>query len=159
MKYRIGIGYDIHRLVKGRKLFLGGMNIPYEKGLLGHSDGDVILHAICDSLLGAMGEKDLGEFFSDKDPKYKGISSIEILKYVNNLLKKKDYKVDNIDTVVIARRPYLSPFKSKISEKISKILKIDKDSINIKAKTDQRLGEIGKGKAIACYAVCLVVKE
>ena len=159
MRYRIGIGYDIHRLIKGKKLFLGGINIPYRKGFLGHSDGDVLLHAISDALLGAIGERDLGEIFSDKDPKYKGIRSGEILKSVFNLVEKKNFKIDYIDTVVVAKRPHLQPFKSEILENISKILKIEKNLINIKAKTNQGLGKVGEGKAIACYAVCLLKEK
>lgn len=159
MSYRVGIGYDIHKLTRRRELFLGGVKIPCKKGLLGHSDGDVILHAICDCLLGAIGEKDLGEIFSDKDPKYKGISSSLFLKEVLDLVKKKDYEIDNVDVVVIAKHPHLEPFKIKISENISKILEIDRDSVTIKAKTNQEIGETGKGKAIASFSVCLLKRR
>jgi len=156
MPYRIGIGYDIHRLVDGRKLFIGGVEIPYIKGLLGHSDGDVLLHAICDAFLGAIGEGDIGEHFPDTDPKYHGISSVELLKIVIDLVKGQGYEVRNIDTVVIAQEPVLSPFKKLIQKKISQVLKVKEDCVNIKAKTNEGLGEIGQKQAIACYAVaCL----
>jgi len=159
MQYRIGLGYDIHRLTKKRKLFLGGVEIAYEKGLLGHSDGDVVLHAICDALLGAIGERDLGELFPDRDPKYKGISSSLILKEVFDLVKEKDYEINNIDIVIVAKFPHLEPFKTKISENISKMLKISRDLVNVKAKTNQKIGEVGKGKAISSFTVCLLKKR
>ncbi len=159
MSYRVGIGYDIHKLTKRRELFLGGVKIPYKKGLLGHSDGDVVLHAICDALLGAIGEKDLGELFPDRDPKYKGISSSLILKEVFDLVKEKDYEINNIDIVIVAEFPRLEPFKTKISENISKMLEASQNSVNVKAKTNQKIGEIGKGKAISSFAVCLLKKR
>lgn len=159
MVTRIGIGYDIHRLVQERKLFIGGVEIPYTKGLLGHSDGDVLLHAICDALLGAISEGDIGEHFPDADPKYYGISSQELLKAVDDLVKKKGFAINNIDTVVIAQEPKLSPFKKQIQQGIAGILKIEKDSVNIKAKTNEGIGEIGRKEAIACYAVVSIVKS
>jgi 2-C-methyl-D-erythritol 2,4-cyclodiphosphate synthase len=158
MKYRIGIGYDIHRLVEGRKLFIAGIEIPYIKGLSGHSDGDVLLHAICDALLGAVAEGDLGFHFPDTDPKYQDIASIELLKKVYDLIKNKDYVINNIDTVIIAQEPILSPFKKQMQRRISEILKIKEDRISIKAKTNEGIGEIGKKEAIASYAVVLVTK-
>lgn len=158
MKYRIGFGYDIHRLVEGRKLFIGGVDIPYIKGLLGHSDGDVLLHAICDALLGAVAEDDIGEHFPDADPKYHNISSIELLKKVSDLIKKKDYEITNIDTVVIAQEPILSPFRKQMQAKIANVLEIKPDCVNIKAKTNEGLGEIGKKEAIASYAIVLLIK-
>lgn len=158
MKYRIGFGYDIHRLVEGRKLFIGGVDIPYIKGLLGHSDGDVLLHAICDALLGAVAEDDIGEHFPDTDPKYHNISSIELLKKVLDLIKKKDYEITNIDTVVIAQEPILSPFRKQIQAKIASVLEIKPDCVNIKAKTNEGLGEIGKKEAIASQAIVLLIK-
>jgi 2-C-methyl-D-erythritol 2,4-cyclodiphosphate synthase len=159
MSYRIGIGYDIHRLVEGRKLFIGGVEIPYIKGLLGHSDGDVLLHAICDAILGALGQGDIGELFPDSDPKYDGISSVELLKEVNVLVKKKGFLVGNIDTVVIAERPILLPFKKPIQKKIAQVLSIREENVNIKAKTNEGLDEIGKGEAIAAYAVAIITEE
>ena len=159
MSYRIGIGYDIHRLVEGRKLFIGAVEIPYLKGLLGHSDGDVLLHAICDALLGAIAEGDLGEHFPDTDPKYHGICSVELLKIVMDLVKKKGYGISNIDAVVIAQEPTLTPFKKQIKERIASVLMISKESVNIKAKTNEGLGELGKKEAIACYAVAMLIRE
>jgi len=159
MSYRIGIGYDIHRLVEGRKLFIGGVEIPYIKGLLGHSDGDVLLHAICDALLGALAQGDIGELFPEADPKYQGISSIELLKEVNALVKKKGFLAGNIDTVVIAEQPILSPFKKPIQKKIAQVMSIKEESVNIKAKTNEGLDEIGKGEAIAAYAVAIITEE
>ena len=156
MKYRIGIGYDIHRLVEGRKLFIGGEEIPYIKGLLGHSDGDVLIHAICDALLGALAEGDIGEHFPDTDPEYHGIASAELLKIVADLVNNKDYQINNIDIVVITEEPHLSPFKKRIQKNIAQILKMREDCVSIKAKTNEGLGEIGKGEAVACYAVVML---
>jgi len=157
MQYRIGIGYDIHRLIGGRKLFIGGIEIPYIRGLLGHSDGDVLLHAICDALLGAVGEKDIGQCFPDTDPKYQGISSTELLKAVDSLIKNRNYRINNIDTVVIAQEPVLAPFRKQMQQAISGILNIKEDGINIKAKTNEGLGDIGSKEAIAAYAVVTVI--
>lgn len=153
MENRIGIGYDIHRLVSGRKLFLGGIEIPYINGLLGHSDGDVLLHAICDALLGAVAEGDIGAHFPDTDPRYHGISSSELLKNVSDLVKEKDFKVDNIDTVIIAQEPQLAPFKKQMQERLAQILEIKAELVGIKAKTNEGMGEIGRKEAIAAYAV------
>lgn len=158
MLYRIGIGYDIHRLVQGRKLFIGGVEIPYVKGLLGHSDGDVLLHAVCDALLGAIGERDIGEHFSDTDPRYHNISSGELLKTVDGLVRQKGYEIANIDTVVIAQEPVLSPFKGLIRKEIARILRLDPECVNIKAKTTEGTGEIGRKEAVASYAVALLMK-
>jgi len=159
MEYRVGIGYDIHRLVDERKLFIGAVEIPYTKGLLGHSDGDVLLHAICDALLGAISQGDIGEHFPDTDPKYYGVSSRELLKAVNDLVKHKGFSINNIDTVIIAQEPNFSPFKKEIRQSIAGILNIGKDSVNIKAKTAEGLGEIGRKEAIACYAVVSIVSK
>lgn len=156
MQYKIGIGYDIHRLVPERKLFLGGVEIPYIKGLLGHSDADSLLHAVCDALLGAAGQKDIGEIFPDTDPAYDGISSLELLKKVRAIIK--DYRVSNIDAVVIAQEPPLAPFKKKMRQNISGALGIDEDCVNVKAKTNDGLGVIGQKEAIACYAVVILNK-
>ncbi|MFC1674505.1 2-C-methyl-D-erythritol 2,4-cyclodiphosphate synthase [Candidatus Omnitrophota bacterium] len=159
LKYKSGIGYDIHRLVEGRKLFLGGVEIPYIKGLLGHSDGDVLLHAVCDALLGAAACGDIGERFPDNDPKYHNIESIELLKEVDRLLKSEGFAIVNIDTVVVAQEPVLSPFKKSMRVKISETLKIQESSVNIKAKTSEGLGDIGKVEAIACYATASISKK
>ncbi|MFZ2938680.1 MAG: 2-C-methyl-D-erythritol 2,4-cyclodiphosphate synthase, partial [Candidatus Omnitrophota bacterium] len=153
MKYKLGIGYDIHRLVEGRKLIIGGVEIPYQKGLLGHSDADVLLHAICDALLGAASERDIGELFPDSDPKYNNISSMELFKIVVDLIRKSNFRVNNIDAVIILEEPKISPFKKRIQENIAGVLKIREDSVNLKAKTNEGLGEIGAKEAISCYAV------
>ncbi len=156
MSYRVGIGYDIHLLVEGRKLFIGGVEIPYSKGLLGHSDGDALMHAICDALLGAIAAGDIGEHFPDTDPKYHNISSAELVKTVMDLVKNKGFVVNNLDAIVIAQEPVLSPFKKQIQEKIAQIMQVNSDAVNIKAKTNEGLGEIGRKEAIACYAVVIV---
>ena len=159
MEYRIGIGYDIHRLIEGRKLFIGGVEIPYIKGLLGHSDGDALIHAICDAMLGAIAEGDIGQHFPDTDPKYHNVSSLELLKTVNDLVGKKGFAVNNVDTVVIAQEPKLSPFKKQIQERIAQSLNIKEDNVNIKAKTNEGIGEIGQIEAIACYAVVTIMPK
>ena len=159
MSYKIGIGYDIHRLVEGRKLFLGGVEIPYIKGLLGHSDGDALLHAICDALLGALGEGDIGEHFPDTDPQYHNLSSVELLKAVKNLVEEKKFMIANVDTVVIAQEPKLVPFKKQIRGKIAQILDIKEDCVNIKAKTNEGLGEIGREEGIAAYAAVAIISK
>lgn len=158
MSYRTGIGFDIHRLVGGRKLIIGGVEIPYVLGLLGHSDADVLIHTICDALLGALGCGDIGEHFPDTDPKYHNISSMELLRTVADLAKKKEYHISNVDTVIIAEEPVLLPFKKRMQENIAKVLRIKEDCVNIKAKTNEGLGEIGKKEAIACYAVVTITK-
>jgi len=156
MTYKTGIGYDIHRLVEGRKLFLGAVEIPYIKGLLGHSDGDVLLHAVCDALLGAMGMGDIGEHFPDTDEKYRDIQSVELIKAVNDLIKAKKFRIGNIDVVVIAQEPSLVSFKKQIKHSVAKILNIPEGIINIKAKTNEGLGALGNKEAIACYAIAMV---
>lgn len=158
MEYKIGIGYDIHRLTEGRRLFLGGVEIPYIKGLFGHSDADVLLHAVCDALLGAMGEEDIGEHFPDTDPKYLNINSSQLLKMVSRLVREKSFQVANIDTVVIAEEPKLTPFKKQIQERIADMLGIDKNCVGIKAKTNEGLGAVGSKEAIAVYATVLLSK-
>jgi len=159
MEYKIGIGYDIHCLVDDRKLFIGGVEIPYVKGLLGHSDGDVLIHAICDALLGAIGEGDIGEHFPDTDPKYHDISSLELLKIVADLVRKQNYQIHNIDTVIIAQEPKLLPFKKQIRQSIAGTLKIKENRLNLKAKTNQGLGEIGRKEAVASYSVAMLIRE
>jgi 2-C-methyl-D-erythritol 2,4-cyclodiphosphate synthase len=158
-RYKIGIGYDIHRLVKDKKLVLGGVEIPCLKGLDGHSDADVLLHAICDALLGAIGEPDIGEQFPNTDPMYQDISSNELLKKVYGLVDKYGFKVENLDTVVIAEQPKLSDFKSRMKKNISGILNISEDNVNIKAKTQEGLGFGSEQEAIAAYASVLISRE
>ena len=159
MQFKTGIGYDIHRLVDERKLFIGGVEIPYIKGLLGHSDADVLLHAICDALLGACGESDIGELFPDTDPRYQNISSSELLKIVADLIRKKNYEIVNIDSVIIAQEPKFSPFKKSIKESIAGILGIKEESVNIKAKTNEGIGEVGAKEAIVSYATVLLTRR
>lgn len=150
---KIGIGYDIHRLIEDRPLFLGGVEIPYVKGLLGYSDGDALLHAVSDAILGAMAMGDIGELFPNTDPQFEGIPSSEILKKVRSILLEKGYIVNNVDTVILAEEPKVYPFKSRMVEKIAGILGIDAGHVNIKATTNEGVGSIGKGEAIAAYAV------
>ncbi len=156
MGSRIGIGYDIHRLVEGRPLFIGGVEIPYIKGLLGHTDGDALLHAICDAILGALAEGDIGEHFPDNDERYYGISSVELLKETTALMKKQGFSIGNIDAIVIAQEPILSPFKKQIERKIAEVIGITEKSVNVKAKTNEGLGELGRKEAIAAYAVVML---
>ena len=153
---RIGLGYDIHRLKKGRRLMLGGIHLPFPLGLEGHSDGDVLIHAILDGLLGAAGEPDIGSYFPDTDERYKDISSAKLLKRVEEIISKKGYAIENIDAVIITQEPKLGPFRDEICKKIAGILNIELDRVNVKAKTTERLGPIGEGKAIACVAVVLL---
>lgn len=155
---RIGMGYDVHRLVENRKLILGGVEIPYEKGLLGHSDADVLLHAIMDALLGTAALGDIGKHFPDTDPAYKGISSILLLEHVGRLLEKEEIRIGNIDATVIAQRPKLAPYIMNMRENIAKALNIDIDQINVKATTEEGLGFTGEGLGIASNAICLVEK-
>ncbi len=155
---RVGIGYDVHKLVGNRKLILGGVEIPYEKGLLGHSDADVLLHAIKDAMLGAVALGDIGKHFPDNDDRYKGISSIKLLKEVNIKLKGKGYRVNNIDAVIIAQKPKMAPYIENMRENISETLDIDMDAINVKATTTEGLGFTGTGEGIAAQAVVTVDK-
>ena len=150
---RVGIGYDIHRLADGRKLILGGVEIPYVKGLEGHSDADVLLHSLCDAMLGAAGSNDIGKHFPDTDPQFKGTSSIGLLKQVLDIITEKGFKVNNVDTVIIAEEPKIAPFMESMREKVSLVLKLDKEKINIKASTSEGVGFIGRGEAIASYSV------
>ena len=159
METRIGIGYDSHRLVEGRKLFLGGVQIPYIKGLLSHSDGDCLIHAIADALLGALAQGDIGELFPDTDPQYKAIASAELLKKVLELVRKKGYTVSNVDTIIIAEEPKLSLFKDQIKESLSRILNIDNDRVGVKAKTNEGMGSLGRKEGIAAQAAVLIKKE
>lgn len=158
MKMRIGMGYDVHCLTEDRKLILGGVDIPYEKGLLGHSDADVLLHAIMDALLGAAALGDIGKHFPDTDPAYKGISSVELLKHVGGLLAEHGYRIGNIDATIIAQRPKMAPHIQAMRENTAKALNIDVDQINIKATTEEGLGFTGEGLGIASNAICMIEK-
>ena len=155
---RIGIGYDVHQLVEGRKLVLGGVSIPFEKGLLGHSDADVLVHAINDALLGACALGDIGKHFPDTDPAYKDISSIKLLNRVKDLLSVHGYKVVNIDSVICAERPKLAPYIDEMRKNIAETLSIAVDRVSIKATTTEGLGFEGKGEGISAQAVCLIEK-
>lgn len=155
---RIGMGYDVHKLVEGRKLILGGVEIPYEKGLLGHSDADVLLHAIMDALLGAAVLGDIGKHFPDTDPAYKGISSIRLLEHVADLLEEHQFLIENIDATIIAQRPKMRPYIDTMRENIAKALKIEADQINVKATTEEGLGFTGSGEGISSQAICMLEK-
>lgn len=156
---RIGHGYDVHRLVEGRKLILGGVDVPYAKGLLGHSDADVLLHAISDAILGAIGEGDIGRHFPDTDPAYKGADSIKLLRHVMNLAEGKGYAIGNVDATIVAQRPKLAPFIARMRENIAKALSTEADRVNVKATTTEELGFAGRGEGIASYAVALLVRK
>ena len=153
MSERIGFGYDIHKLKKGRKLFLGGIEIPYKFGLEGHSDADVVLHALCDAILGALALGDIGEHFPDNVQQTKNRRSTYFLQKIKEMA---DFSVINVDTTIIAKKPMLHKYKNKIRNNIAKLLDAKKDRISVKAKTNEGLGPIGEGKAIACYAVVLI---
>ena len=155
---RIGHGYDIHAFSDNRKCIIGGVEIPYEKGLLGHSDADVLLHAISDSLLGAAALGDIGKHFPDTDPEFKGADSLVLLEKVNELLEQKGYKVVNVDATVIAQVPKLAPYILKMRENIAKALKTDVDFISVKATTEEKLGFTGRKEGISAHSVCLIEK-
>lgn len=155
---RVGMGYDVHKLVEDRELILGGVTIPYEKGLLGHSDADVLLHAVMDALLGAAALGDIGKHFPDTDPQYKGISSIRLLEHVATLLDEQNYIVENIDATIIAQRPKMRPYIDTMRENVAKALKISVDQVNIKATTEEGLGFTGSGEGISSQAVCALEK-
>ena len=156
---RIGSGYDVHRLTEGRKLIIGGVEIPYEKGLLGHSDADVLLHAVMDALLGAAALGDIGKHFPDNDDKYKDISSMVMLKKVLDLLESKNYSIINIDATIIAQKPKMAPHIQKMRENIASALDMDVDCVNVKATTEEGLGFTGSGEGISASAVCLIEKK
>lgn len=159
MSIRIGHGYDVHKLVEERKLFLGGVEIPNDKGLLGHSDADVLLHAICDALLGAAALGDIGKHFPDNDNAYKDIDSKILLKRTVDLLDKKGYKIGNIDATVIAQAPKLKPYIEKIRETIASVCGIDIAAVNVKATTEEKLGFTGREEGISAHAVALIIGE
>jgi 2-C-methyl-D-erythritol 2,4-cyclodiphosphate synthase len=155
---RIGHGYDVHQLVAERKLILGGVEIAYHLGLLGHSDADVLLHAICDAILGALGEGDIGKHFPDTDPAYRGISSMKLLREVMRLARDKGYALGNLDATIIAQRPKLAPFIARMRERIADACGTDCDRINVKATTTEQLGFEGRGEGISSHAVVVLSK-
>ncbi len=156
---RIGSGYDVHRLVENRKLIIGGVDIPYELGLDGHSDADVLLHAVCDALLGAAALGDIGLHFPDTDMRYKGIDSMRLLEHTTELIKSKGYRIVNIDSTVVAQQPKLRPYIDQMRKNIASAIEIDIDSINVKATTEERLGFTGNLQGISAQAVCLIEKD
>lgn len=156
---RIGQGYDVHKLVEGRRLILAGVNIPYEKGLLGHSDADVLTHALMDALLGACALGDIGKLFPDNDPAYKGADSLLLLDRVVQLLEEKGFAVGNVDVTVIAQAPKLSPYIPQMRENLAQRLKIGLDKVSVKATTEEGLGFTGAGEGISAQAVCLIEKS
>ena len=153
---RIGHGYDVHKLVEGRDLILGGVKIPFEKGLLGHSDADVLLHAVSDSLLGAAALGDIGRHFPDTDPQYKGADSLELLRIVGEKVKEAGFQVGNIDVTMIAQRPKLKEYIPQMRENIARVLTVEVDQVNVKATTEEHLGFTGDGSGMSCHAVCLL---
>lgn len=155
---RFGMGYDVHQLVENRKLIIGGVDIPYEKGLLGHSDADVLLHAISDALLGAAALGDIGKHFPDTDPRYKGADSLKLLEEVGNLLAAKGYVVGNVDATIVAQKPKMLPHIPQMRENIARVLSVDIDQINVKATTEEHLGFTGSGQGISSYAVAGIAR-
>ncbi|MEE1315016.1 MAG: 2-C-methyl-D-erythritol 2,4-cyclodiphosphate synthase [Faecalimonas sp.] len=155
---RVGLGYDVHRLVEDRALILGGVEIPYEKGLLGHSDADVLVHAIMDALLGAAALGDIGKHFPDSDVRYKGISSMELLRHIAQLLDEQMYVIENIDATIIAQRPKMAPYIQEMRQNVAEVLGIDLDQMNIKATTEEGLGFTGSGEGISSQAICCLQK-
>jgi 2-C-methyl-D-erythritol 2,4-cyclodiphosphate synthase len=156
---RIGNGYDVHRLVAGRKLILGGVDVPHTKGLLGHSDADVLLHALSDAILGAIGEGDIGRHFPDTDPAYKGADSIKLLRHVMALADAKGFRIGNVDTTIVAQRPKLAGFIPQMRLNIARALSTEEERVNVKATTTEELGFAGRGEGIAAYAVALLEKK
>lgn len=155
---RVGIGYDVHKLSRGRELILGGVKIKHPMGLVGYSDADVLVHAIIDAVLGAMGSRDIGFHFPNDDPKYKGISSLRLLRNIAELVKVKGYQIGNIDATIIAETPRLDRYICEMCSNISSVLGISVETVNVKSKTEEGLGYIGKKRAMAAYAVCLLLK-
>ncbi|MBI5411010.1 MAG: 2-C-methyl-D-erythritol 2,4-cyclodiphosphate synthase [Nitrospirae bacterium] len=154
---RVGLGYDVHPLGSGRKLILGGIEIPYSQGLVGHSDADALVHAVCDAMLGAMGEGDLGKHYPSSDPRYKNISSLLLLEEVSGLLGRKGYRLVNLDTVIIAQAPRLGPHLAAMQARIAEVLKVERELVNVKVKSGEGLDDaIGREEAIAAQAICLI---
>ena len=158
IKYRIGHGYDVHKLVENRKLILGGVDSPHTVGLLGHSDADVLVHAIMDALLGAAAEGDIGKHFPDTDEKYKGADSLVLLKRVHEILKEKGYEIENIDSTIIAQKPKLAPYINEMRENIANTLELDISDVNVKATTTEKLGFEGECLGISSHSVCILKK-
>ena len=156
---RVGYGYDVHRLVEGRKLILGGVDIPFEKGLLGHSDADVLLHAVTDALFGAAALGDIGSHFPDTDPQYKGADSLKLLEACGQELAEHGWRIGNIDATIVAQRPKLLPFVPQMQENIARVLHISVDQVSLKGKTEEGLGFTGAGEGMAVHAVCLIEKD
>ena len=154
---RVGMGYDVHRLTENRDLIIGGVKIPYEKGLLGHSDADVLLHAIMDALLGAAALEDIGKHFPDTDPAYEGASSMKLLEHVGKLLEEENYQIINIDATIIAQRPKMAPHIPQMVENVARVLKLEKNQVNIKATTEEGLGFTGTGEGISSQAICALM--
>ena len=153
---RIGIGYDIHRLVEGRKLVLAGVEVPFDKGLLGHSDSDVLAHAVCDALLGAAALGDIGEHFPDTDERWKNASSLDLLARVVEMIRERGYRVANVDTIILAERPRLRPHIQAMRERLAAALRVDVDCVSVKAKTGEGLDAVGRGEAVRAHAVVLL---
>lgn len=156
---RVGHGYDVHRLKTGRALILGGVNIPYDLGLDGHSDADVLTHAIMDALLGAAAAGDIGKLFPDNDEAFRGISSLELLRRVKQHLAEKNYKIVNVDATIIAQAPKLSPYRETMRENLAKVMEVDVEQVSVKATTEEHLGFTGSGEGIAAHAICLIERE
>lgn len=155
-RMRIGLGYDIHPLGRGRKLILGGVEIPHSQGLVGHSDADALVHAVCDALLGAMGAEDLGVHYPSSDPRYKNVSSLTLLEEIAGMLGKKGFRLVNVDTVIVAQAPRLGPHLPEMQARLAKVLGVDRAVVNVKVKSGEGLDAVGKEKAIAAQAVCLI---
>lgn len=155
---RVGMGYDVHRLTVGRKLIMGGVEIPFEKGLLGHSDADVLVHAVMDALLGAAALGDIGKHFPDTDPEYEGVSSIRLLEHVGRILEENGYVIENIDATIIAQRPKMRPYIDQMRENMAKALGIETDQVSVKATTEEGLGFTGTGDGISSHAICAIEK-
>ena len=158
MKFRVGHGYDVHKLVEDRKLIIGGVEIPHYKGLLGHSDADVLAHAICDALLGAAALGDIGKHFPDNDDRYKDIDSLVLLEKVCELIRNKGYEISNVDSTILAKAPKLRPYIDEMRSKLAKAIKLDIDELSVKATTEERLGFTGREEGIAAHAVVLLMK-
>ena len=156
---RVGFGYDVHRLVEGRKLTLGGVEVPFPRGLQGHSDADVVLHSLCDAMLGAAAAGDIGTHFPDKDPRFKGISSLVLLERTHEILRTKGYRIGNVDMTIVAEKPRVAEFIPAMKQKIAQTLRLDLDEVNIKATTNEGLGFIGREEGIAAFAVASIVED
>lgn len=156
---RIGLGYDVHKLVEGRPLIIGGVNVPHEKGLLGHSDADVLIHAIMDGMLGALALGDIGKHFPDTDEKYKGVDSMKLLECVNHLINEKGYEINNIDSIIVAQSPKMAPHIEQMRRNIATVLNTDIDNISVKATTEEGLGFTGEKQGISSQSICLLNKK